>query len=153
MANKLEISVHDSIDASVKTVWRALTKPEIVKQYFFNTNMVTDWVEGNPITWHGEWQGKSYEDKGTVLEVLPEKRLKYTYWSSMSGLADRPENYVRVTFELEEHHMGDHKKTKLTITQDNIEDEKMAEHSKDQWNKVLQSMRLLLEPKHEDVTR
>jgi hypothetical protein len=32
-------------------------------------------------------------DKGAVLEVDPETRLKCTHWSPMGGSADEPENY------------------------------------------------------------
>ena len=43
--------------------------PEAIKQYMFGTNVVTDWREGSPITWKGEWQGKSYEDKGVMFPL------------------------------------------------------------------------------------
>src|SRR5205807_9908914 len=55
-----------------------------------------------PITWKGEWQGKTYEDKGTVLAVEPNKLLRITHWSPMGGSEDKPENYHTVTYELAE---------------------------------------------------
>jgi uncharacterized protein YndB with AHSA1/START domain len=36
------------INASSKAVWDALTKPALVKQYFFGTNVDTDWKRGSP---------------------------------------------------------------------------------------------------------
>lgn len=32
-----------SIDAPPATVWEALVNPEMIKQYMFGTNVVTDW--------------------------------------------------------------------------------------------------------------
>ena len=127
-----------TIDAPKAEVWDALTRPEKVKQYMHGTEMSTDWKEGSPISWKGEWKGKAYEDKGQVLEVQPQKRLSYTHWSPMGGSEDKPENYHTVTYELS----GDGGRTKLTLRQDNnptqAEADKMAE---DNWGPVLQGLK------------
>ncbi|MBK9730038.1 MAG: SRPBCC domain-containing protein [Chitinophagaceae bacterium] len=130
-----------TIDAPASKVWDALTKPEIIKQYFFGTNANSDWKVGSPLIFTGEWEGKSYTDKGTVLENEPGKLLKYNYWSSMSGIEDKPENYADITFDLSEN--NNH--TTLTVTQENIPDEKMKAHSESNWNMVLENMKKLLE--------
>jgi uncharacterized protein YndB with AHSA1/START domain len=75
-------------------VWKALTDPEIVKQYFLGTNVTTTWREGEPVTFAGEWKGKSYEDKGIVLENRHEELLRITHYSPLTGLPDAPENYT-----------------------------------------------------------
>jgi len=129
------------IDAPAEQVWRALTKPEIIRQYFFGTDTVTDWKVGGPITFKGEYEGKLYEDKGTVLAFEPETRISYNYWSSMSGIEDKPENYITITYRLSEKE----NKTKLDITQENIPDEKMKEHSEQNWRKVLGNLKGLVE--------
>ena len=49
------------------------------------TNLTTDWKVGSPIAWRGEWKGKSYVDKGIVLEIEPEELPKYTHWSPMAA--------------------------------------------------------------------
>jgi hypothetical protein len=85
--------------------------------------------------------GKKYEDKGTILDIVPQKIFKYSYWSSMSGIEDKPENYVIVTYELS----GDDRSTVLKITQENIPDEKTRIHSEENWNKVLGDLKKLLE--------
>lgn len=133
-----------SINAPVSKVWEALTKPEIIKQYFFGTDTTTDWKPGSPITFKGEWEGKSYEDKGTVMLVEPEKLIRYSYWSSMSGIEDKPENYVIITYKLS-HENGEDDKTHITITQENIPDEKTKAHSEQNWAKVLNGLKELLE--------
>ncbi len=134
-------SIH--LDAPVSKVWEALTTPELIKEYFFGTNTITDWEVGSPIIFKGEWQGKQYEDKGTILDVVPNKLFRYTYWGSMSGIEDKPENYVNITYELQEQKDG----TTLTITQENIPDEKMKKHSEENWHKVLDGLKELLEEK------
>jgi uncharacterized protein YndB with AHSA1/START domain len=130
-----------SIHASTEKVWDALTNPEIVKQYFFGTNQQSDWKPGSDITWMGEWEGKAYKDKGKILDIIPDKRLQYTYYSSMSGEEDKPENYRTVTFELS----GSGNSTELTITQDNNKSEESRAHSEQNWNMILDAMKKLLE--------
>ena len=127
-----------TIHATRAEVWSALTNPEKVKQYMHGTEMSTDWKEGSPISWKGEWKGRSYEDKGTVLAVEPQRLLRYTHWSPMGGSEDKPENYHTVTYQLS----GDDGKTTLTLTQDNnatqAEADKMA---KDNWGPVLEGLK------------
>ena len=127
-----------TINAPKAVVWDALTKPEMVKRYMHGTSLSTDWKEGSPITWSGEWKGKSYEDKGTVLTVKPQHVLQYTHWSPMGGSEDKPENYHTLTYELS----GEGGRTNLTLTQDNNptqEDaDKMAE---DNWGPVLNGLK------------
>ena len=137
-----------TIDAGASKVWEALTTPSIIKQYFFGTDAISDWQPGSPIIFKGEWEGKQYEDKGTILNVIPNALFKYNYWSSMSGIEDRPENYVIITYELSENNG----KTLLTITQENIPDEKMKEHSEQNWKKVLADLKHLLEAKTATVS-
>ena len=138
---KAQASVH--IHASISSVWDALTKPEIIKQYFFGTNTSTDWKAGSPIKFTGEWEGKTYEDKGTILEVEKNKLIKYNYWSSMSGIEDQPENYVIITYQL----AGEDGNVHLTVLQENIPDEKMKAHSEENWNTVLQGLKKVVEEK------
>ena len=129
------------INVPPSKVWEALTTPSIIKQYFFGTDAISDWKVGSPLIFKGEWQGKHYEDKGTILEVISQKLFKYSYWSSMSGTEDKPENYVNVTYELLENNNA----TTLTITQENIPDEKTKEHSEENWRKVIGDLKKLLE--------
>jgi len=129
------------IKAPPHKVWEALTTPAIIKEYLFGTQAVSDFKVGSPITYKGQWQGKEYEDKGMILEVVREKRLASTYWSSMGGKEDKPENYNKVTYELTEHEGG----TTVTLTQDNNPDEKSREHSEKNWTMVLNKMKEVLE--------
>ena len=129
------------INAPAGKVWKALTDPAQIKQYLFGTETKSDWKKGSSITYSGEWEGKTYEDKGEIIDIIPEKLLHTTYWSSMSGKEDKPENYNNVIYEL----APEGNATKLTITQDNNANEKSKEHSESNWETVLQSMKEMLE--------
>jgi uncharacterized protein YndB with AHSA1/START domain len=128
------------INAPVENVWKALTDADMVRQYFFGSNMVTDWKIGGPIFFRGEYEGTPYEDKGEVLEYAPNKKLRFSYLSSWSGMDDKPENYLEVSYEVKPVSGG----TELTITQSNYNKEK-ADHSKENWKMVIDGMRTLVE--------
>ena len=147
MKNNIKGHAGIKIHATISNVWEALTNPEIIKKYFFGTNTITDWKVGSPIKFKGEWQGKSYEDKGTILEIQKNKLIKYDYWSSMSGIEDKPENYVIVTYQLSEEDGN----VNLSVLQENIPDEKMKVHSEENWNKVLNGLKKVVEEKFVSV--
>ena len=130
-----------TINAPALKVWDALTKPELIKQYLFGTEVTTDWQVGSPISYQGIWEGKAYEDKGKVLQVEPGKLLISTFWSSLAGLPDVPENYKTVRYELLAEGGG----TRLTIIQDNNATQEEASHSEQNWKMVLDGMKKLLE--------
>ena len=130
-----------TIDAPVSQVWDALTNPEMINQYLYGTEVTSDWQVGSPITYRGEWEGKTYEDKGKILEIEPEKLLVSTFWSSLSGLPDTPENYKTVRYELS----GTDGQTQVIIIQDNNATEEEAKHSQKNWLSVLSKLKELLE--------
>jgi len=131
------------IQASADRVWDALTNPKLIKEYLFGTEATSDWKVGSSITYAGVWEGKRYEDKGKILELVPRKLLKSTYWSSMAGKPDLPEYYQTVTYTLSE--AGS--KTTLTITQENNPSAESAEHSGSNWKMVLDALKKLVEKK------
>ena len=124
MQTNFKTNYRTIVKAPIEKVWNALTNAEIVKQYFFGSDQVTDWKVGSPIYFRGEYEGKSYEDKGIVQEYVPNKKLSFSYLSSWNALEDKPENYLLVQYEVKEVPEG----TELTITQSNYDEEK-AKHS------------------------
>jgi uncharacterized protein YndB with AHSA1/START domain len=130
-----------SIDASAAKVWQALVDPAAVKQYMFGTTVVSDWKEGSPITWKGEWKGRSYEDKGVILRATPGRRLSYTHFSPVSGVPDRPENYHTVTIDLS----ADGDRTQVALSQDNNPTEEDREHSEKNWGQMLAGLKKYVE--------
>ena len=138
MTRGFEAITSVTIEASRADVWDALTNPAKVKQYMHGTEMSSNWKEGSPIHWRGEWNGKAYEDKGKILEVKPQRLLKYTHWSSLGGSEDKPENYHTVTYELS----GDDAKTTLVLTQDNNPTQEDADKmARDNWGPVLNGLK------------
>jgi uncharacterized protein YndB with AHSA1/START domain len=129
------------IAASRNKVWDALVNPETIKKYMFGTNVVTDWREGSPITWKGEWQGKPYEDKGEIRSVAPLQSIEYTHFSPMSGLPDQPENYHTVRIKLSPE--GDY--IRVSLSQDKNPTEQARQHSEKNWGMMLESLKKLLE--------
>ena len=113
------------IQAPRSKVWRALTDPDQIEKYMFGSRVETDWKPGSTIVWKGEYEGEKYEDKGEILEVETERRLKMTHFSPLSGEPDAPENYHTLVYELEE----DDGKTHVSLSQDNNASEEAAEHS------------------------
>jgi uncharacterized protein YndB with AHSA1/START domain len=132
-----------TIVATKSKVWEALTKPELVKKYFFGTTLETTWKKGDPILFKGEWEGKPYEDKGKILEIEKEKVLKYSYFSSWTGKPDVPENYHNVTYKLND--MGPI--TEFVVEQEGLDTEEAAEHTKKNWEMVMDGLRKMLEDK------
>ena len=130
-----------TINAPTARVWDALTKPELIKHYLFGTDVTTDWQVGSPIRYKGVWQGKPYEDKGKVEQVEPGELIVSTFWSSLAGLPDSPENYKTARYELASQGSA----TRLTVTQDNNASEEEARHSEQNWKKVLDGIKKLLE--------
>lgn len=138
-----ELIVNTSITfkAPAAKVWQGLTDSAMVKQYFFGTDLKSDWKVGDPITFSGEWEGKTYEDGGIILEIDPPKLLKYTYWSSMSGTENKPENYNNITYTLTERDGV----TILTITQDGVKNQEAAKHSEQNWQSIFNELKKLIE--------
>lgn len=129
------------INASPGKVWESITDPAMVKEYLFGTDMTADWRVGGRISYKGVWEGKKYEDGGTILEIESEKILKSTYWSSMSGIEDKPENYMVVTYTLTKKDNG----TTLKVTQDNNKTEESKDHSGENWEMVLEGIKRICE--------
>ena len=141
MDNKLIARATTTINASASRVWEALINPKLIKQYLFGAEVISDWKEGSPIIYKGIYEGKTYEDKGSVLKVEPEKLLLITHWSPLSGSPDTPENYHKVSYELAVENGG----TQLTITQDNNSTEEEQDQNAKFWKMVLDGMKKLLE--------
>src|SRR5579859_1565322 len=126
---KASVTIH----APLARVWDAFVNPDIIKQYMFGTTVVTDWKEGSPILWKGEWQGKPYEDKGVILKLKPQQLIEYSHFSPLTGEPDVPENYHHVRVEL----AGEGQHTTVTLAQDGSASEDEREQSEKNWVMIL----------------
>lgn len=132
--------VSTEVNARPDQVWDTLTDNAKMSEAFFGAEVRTDWHVGSPITFSGQWEGKSFQDKGKIREAKPGRRLAFTHWSAMSGQEDRPENYHLVTIDLVDEGGG----TKVTLTQENASGEATAEQRAEfekTWRMFLNSLK------------
>ena len=129
------------INATAAEVWKTITDPVSIKKYFFDTEVETDWKEGSPVNYSGIWKGKEYRDKGMITKVIKEKWLEHTYWSSLSGAPDEPENYFNIIYEIEEKD----NQTVLSVTQTGPMSQDNYDHTAQNWQTVLGNIKALVE--------
>lgn len=122
-------------------VWAALLSPKAIKQYLFGATVSTDWLEGSPITWKGEWKGKPYEDKGVVLEIEQGRMLRYSHFSPLAGLPDAPENYHEVKIEL----LAEGARTVVLLEQGGNRTDEAREDSAKNWLQMLEGLKAWVE--------
>ncbi len=126
-----------TIDAGPDRVWKALTDTDEVREWFFGTEQRSDWRPGSPITWSGDYDGKPYEDKGTVVGVDEPHRFEVTHWSPLSGTEDVPESYHTLVYTLRD----EGGRTELTLTQDHNADQAEADRNAASWEELLAGLK------------
>jgi uncharacterized protein YndB with AHSA1/START domain len=141
MRNDLVATSSITVNASAEDVWKAITTPELIKQWFFGVDTESDWTVGSPLVHRGQLQGKPYEDKGEILKLERPRLLVHSHWSELPGVPDRPENYEEVTWALSERDGT----TELTITERNLSSEKAKAASEEGWKTALSSLKGVLE--------
>jgi len=129
------------IAAKPAEVWDALVDPAAIAIYMFGADVDTDWRPGSSITWSGEFDGKPYEDKGQIINVVENERLTMTHYSPLMGKPDSAENYHTVDYQLEEIADG----TRVMLEQDNNESEEEAERFGQNWSAMLEKLREVVE--------
>lgn len=130
-----------TINAPAAKVWDAITKPAQRKKWFFGVDTKTDWKVGSAIVHTGEWQGKPYTDKGMIKAIEPGRKLVHTHWNSMSGTADKPENYETVTYTLRDKGGA----TEVTIAEANIATPEQETQSEKLWKGALGELKKVAE--------
>jgi uncharacterized protein YndB with AHSA1/START domain len=130
-----------TIAAPAADVWEALVTPAAIKAYMFGAAVTSEWVVGSPIVWTVEWQGGAYEDKGVILQIVPERVLEYSHFSPRTGTADIPENYHIVTMHLS----GVGARTRVSLYQDNNPTEQAREHAERNWQMMLTGLKHFVE--------
>ena len=149
MRSPLIIENRIEINAPALQVWDALVNPAKTRIYMFGCETVSDWKPGTTLLWKGSHEGKEMIFvKGEVVDVKPGKHLKYTTFDPHSAIDDISENYLWVTYDLEENNG----KTKLIVRQGDFstvaEGEKRYKDSYNNgegWNPILISIKKLVE--------
>ena len=144
MADTFVAHASVTIDASRARVWAALVNPDTIREYMPVTDVISEWREESPIVWKSEFQGKSFEVRGTVLRLESERLLEYDHSRPIfrsSAIPRSPERYQRVIIELR----GDGGRTHVSVTEQNNTTQKEFAHSEGSWRMVLNNMKALLE--------
>lgn len=139
------------IHAAPADVWDALVNPAKTKVYMFGCETVSDWKVGSELLWRGHYEGKDVVFvKGKIVLIDPFKELTYTVIDPFASYPDIPENYLNVTYKLEQQ--GDD--TILTVRQDGFESVADGEkryqdvHNKGEgWHPILEQIKKLVEAK------
>lgn len=139
---ELVVSLSVTINANPSEVWNVLTNPELIKEYLYGTETLTDWKVGSEIVFKGEFEGNTYRDHGVILENTKEEKLSYSYFSAFSGLEDNPTNYSEITYDLE---LIDKGKTKVTWTQKGYASEVNQKHSQKAIEELLVKIKNIAE--------
>ncbi|MEO6358731.1 MAG: SRPBCC domain-containing protein [Ferruginibacter sp.] len=146
---KLVVKNSVLIHAPVATVWDALVNPAQTKKYMFGCETVSDWKVGSPLLWSALYEGKeTVFVKGIIIDIVPQKLLKYTVIDPNAAMAEIPENYLNVTYELS----GPNGEVNLTVTQDGFEGAADGEkryqdvyNNGEGWNPILVQIKALAE--------
>ena len=142
MRNDLIVSQSITVIADINKVWKALTTPDIIKEYLYGTETVTDWKPGSQIIFQGEYEGHKYRDKGIILTNILNQEISYSYWSGFSGLEEKPENYSTVIYTIKRI---DDKTTEFTWTQKGFANEDGYNHSKNGMPEFLEGVKKVMQ--------
>jgi uncharacterized protein YndB with AHSA1/START domain len=127
------------IRTTPEKLWRALTDPELTRQYWFGVSSESDWKPG--ASWRLMIPDGRVGDSGEVLEIDPPRRLVIS-WRNEFIPELRAEGFSRATFELEPE--GD--AVKLTITHEmDRPDSEFIKGVSSGWPPILSSLKSLLE--------
>lgn len=138
-----------TINAAPTAVWDVLTNPAQTKKYMFGCETVSDWTQGSTLDWKGLYEGQeTIFVKGYVLEIVPNRLLKYSVIDPNATYPDIPENYLSVEYKLENKNGA----TLLTVIQDGFEDAAEGEkrfrdsyNNGEGWNPILVQVKAIAE--------
>jgi len=126
------------IETTPEKLWEALTSSEFSRQYWFGTELRTDWTIGSPLALvtHG-----TPTDVGEILEFDPPRRLSYTF-SHVLRDELRNEKPTKVVFAIEPHG----KIVKLTLTHEGFAGaSKLLDGISKGWPAIISGLKSLLE--------
>lgn len=126
------------IRTSPETLWDAITKPELTRQYWWGTHQETAWTPGSP--WKLIFSDGRVADAGEVLEVDPPTRLVLK-WRNEFRPALKADGYTRCRFAIER----EGEMVKLTVTHEAERPHRLIEAVSEGWPRVLSSLKSLLE--------
>lgn len=124
--------------------WRAITNPAVLGKAFFGSQVETSWKVGDAISFRGEWRGHKFKDHGKVLDFSPPERLRFSHFSELSGLEEKPENFHVITLDFLPG-----EKTTVRLTQENQNNQPLDEVTRTElaknWAAVLDGLKQSVE--------
>jgi uncharacterized protein YndB with AHSA1/START domain len=139
MSNRPKFVYVIYIRTTPEKLWRALTEPELTRQYWAGTWQESDWQVG--AAWRIVMPDGRIADTGEIVEIEPCRRLVLT-WRNEFRPELHAECYSRLTYALELQ--GD--MVKLTVTHDIAKlASKFIEAVSNGWPAILSSLKSLLE--------
>lgn len=129
------------VNAKPEKVWETLTKPEFVKLWQYGSDLQTSWEIGSSIKFLSEWEGKIFEQWGTILEFTPTQKLRYSLFAPRPDLEDKPENYFEMIYTL----TAENGQTKLEIIQEDNRSNAVQEEIQGEENPVLKMLKVIAE--------
>ncbi|GLZ76051.1 ArsR family transcriptional regulator [Actinorhabdospora filicis] len=146
------------IQTTPEKLWRALTEPEFITQYFGGGGPTSEWAPGSPVIWRMDGQTGAHDWGQRVLAAEPNRLLSYTwhnyepemlqYFPDWAGRLDemREQPISKVTFEIEPAGEG---VVKLTVTHDGFAPgSEMLASINQGWPGILSSLKSMLELGH-----
>lgn len=130
-----------TINATQQKVWETLTKPEFVKLWQYGSDLQTSWEVDSKIKFVTEWEGKIFEQWGTVLEFTPATKLRYSLFAPRPDLEDKPENYFEMVYTLTERNG----QTNLEIIQEDNRPNAVQEEVQGEDNPILKMLKQIAE--------
>lgn len=140
--NELISSSSILINSKPENIWNTLTNPDIISEYLYGAETITDWKIGSEISFVIKVEDQTFIDKGIVIQNIPNQLLQYKYWSGFCGLEDSPENYSLVTYTIEKMDEGS---AQFTWEQIGFADEESRNNSHNGLNGILQKIKSLSE--------
>lgn len=124
------------INSTLNQVWQHLTRPELMAVWTgepeLEVEIETDWVPGHSILIKGFHHVK-FENRGQLLQFEPNRLIQYNQLNSVSGLADRIENYSITTLVLTQMQ----EQTRLGLRVENFPTETIYKHLEFYWHGTL----------------
>ncbi|MBR0693748.1 SRPBCC family protein [Bradyrhizobium lablabi] len=126
------------IETTPEKLWDALTRSEFTRQYWFDTEVRSDWKMGSPFALV---MGGKTTDTGEILEADRPRRLAYTFRHELNEEM-RKEGATKVTFTLKPYD----NLVKLTVTHEGFAvGSKLLDGISKGWPAILSGLKSLLE--------
>lgn len=143
---KQVIETSATIHAQPSVVWRALTDPDLMKQWMAEPEMrigiITDWTIGSPIVVKGHHNHVDFENKGTILQFEPNSILRHSHLSSIARLPDQPESYTIIEYRLAR---AEENSTSLKVSISNFPSEAIFKHWEFYWRVTIEVIKRFIE--------